>query len=205
MATSGPFARPFVLYSVLSQATRYSNMSGAMHYGDQFANRALSLLPHEIRKGSSIPAIQGLLILSSRECACGRTSEGWIHSGIAFRMMWDLGIHIPVKKLSHLQSHFSKGELALRQQIFWSCYTWDKTMSLCLGRSPTIRTQMPAICPQDILDGEKAETEIWTPKFGISSAFKSGIWDQAKSNTRFSAHCELCIVCQLYQHRAGFY
>jgi hypothetical protein len=184
-----------VLFSVLSQATRYSDIPGAMHYGDQFADAALSLLSEVLRKGSSIPSIQGLLILSARECACGRTSQGWIYSGIAFRMMRDLGLHIPVQKLSHLQTHFSKEDLALRQQIFWSCYTWDKTISLCLGRPPTIQTHMPVIRPHEFLDGDTAETEPWTPKFGgMGFVLECETGDQAKSNTRFSAYCELCIV-----------
>ncbi|OJJ87456.1 uncharacterized protein ASPGLDRAFT_55879 [Aspergillus glaucus CBS 516.65] len=192
--TAGPFVTPFLLCSVLSQAARYSEMPGAMAYGDQFAAKALSLLSQEIEKGSSIPTIQGLLILSARECACGRISQGWVYSGIGFRMMKDMGIHIPTKNLSQLPYQFSDEELRLRQQIFWSCYTWDKTMSLCLGRAPTVQTQMPIIQPNDILDGEEAECEPWRANFGMSLVLEQDLNNLSRTNTRFSAYCELCTL-----------
>ncbi|KAF3064987.1 hypothetical protein GL218_02080 [Daldinia childiae] len=126
--SSGSYVTPFLLCTVLAQAARYSTRRDATEVGQTFATRALQLLPSDIDKGSSIPTIQGLLILSARECACGRVSQGWLYSGTAFRMMRDLGIDVSPKKLGHLAKQFTDEELAVRKQVFWSCYTWDKTM-----------------------------------------------------------------------------
>ncbi len=194
MVTNGPYVTPFLLNSVLAQAARYSDHPEAAKLGQYFADRTLDSLASEVDKGSSIPTIQGLLVFSARECACGRTSQGWLYSGMAFRMLRDLGIHIHPRKLSHLVGQFSQVELALRHQIFWSCYTWDKTMSLCLGRPPTLHDIMPLPTAEIILDGEEAEEEPWKPKFATVSALEVGAPQKAKTNSRFVAYCQLCIV-----------
>jgi len=194
MATRGPYVTPFLFNAVLAQGTRYSDRPEAPKLCQYFAQRALDSLAIEINKGSSIPLIQGLLILSARECACGRSAQGWLYSGMAFRMMQDMGIHIHPRKLSHLAGQFSEEELALRQQVFWSCYTWDKMMSLSLGRTPTIPNTMPVLTADMILVGEEAENETWMPKFSAASALESSSVQKSSSNSRFIAYCQLCGV-----------
>ncbi|KKA16332.1 hypothetical protein T310_10066 [Rasamsonia emersonii CBS 393.64] len=194
LANSGPYVTVFLLNSVLAQAARFSDRPDASQLSEYFAKKALGCLAEEIDKGSSIPTLQGLLVLSARECASGRTSQGWLYSGMAFRMMRDLGIHIHPRSLSHLVGQFSDEELALRQQIFWSCYTWDKTMSLCLGRAPTIHDIMPVPSPDTWLDGEEAENELWKPKLFESSSSDVGVSQLSRTNSRFSAYCKLCIM-----------
>lgn len=195
--TSGPYVTPFLLNAVLAQAARYSDRPEALDLGQNFAQRTLDTLAAEVDKGSSIPTIQGLLIFSARECACGRTSQGWLYSGMAFRMMRDMGIHVPPRKLSHLGGHFSPAELALRQQVFWSCYTWDKTMSLCLGRAPAMHDIIPPPTVDILLDGEEAENEAWQPKFAaVSALLEVGITQKARTNSRFVAYCQLCVIIE---------
>lgn len=179
---------------MLAQAARYSDRPEAPSIGQHFANRALESLANEIDKGSSISAIQGLLIFSARECGCGRTSQGWLYSGMAFRMMRDLGIHIHPRKLNQLVGQFTSEEMALRQQIFWSCYTWDKTLSLCLGRPPSIHDNIPVLGADSLLDGVEAEEGAWKPKFATSTVVEIGAPQKARSTTRFIAYCSLCVV-----------
>lgn len=194
LTSSGPYVTPFLLNAVLAQAARYSDRPEASKLSQTFAQRTLDTLAAELDKGSSIPTIQGLLIFSARECACGRTSQGWLYSGMAFRMMRDMGIHIPPRKLSHLGGQFPPAELALRQQVFWSCYTWDKTMSLCLGRAPAMHDIIPPPTDDILLDGEEAENEAWRPRFATLSALEVGVTQKARSNSRFVAYCQLCVI-----------
>ncbi|KAE9376450.1 hypothetical protein N431DRAFT_479708 [Stipitochalara longipes BDJ] len=205
IATFGPYAPPFLFYAVLAQAARYHDRSDAPSLSQHYAERALESLPAELRKGSSIPAIQGLLILSARECGCGRTSQGWLYSGMAFRMMRDLGIHIHPERLNHLVGNFSPDQMALRQQIFWSCYTWDKTMSLCLGRPPSIHDSIPVLKAESFLDGTVAEEELWKPRFANPSPMELGTSQKSSTITRFIAYCHLCVIIDdvlenLYSH-----
>ncbi|UKZ61382.1 uncharacterized protein TrAtP1_002647 [Trichoderma atroviride] len=194
--TLGPYVSPFLLSAVLSQAARYSPRPDAKDVGERFAKRALGLLVKDIDRGSSIATLQGLLIFSSRECACGRTSQGWLYSGMAFRMARDLGLHVDPKKLGPLSSQFSGEDLALRQQMFWSCYSWDKTMSLCLGRAPTMLEVIELPTADTLLDGRDADDEIWQPVLVQGSLSESLIRHRALSSTRFAAYCELCTIIQ---------
>ncbi|RYC59790.1 hypothetical protein CHU98_g6413 [Xylaria longipes] len=190
----GPYVTPFLLSSVLAQAARYSERPDAAEIGRHFAKRARKLLDHDIDRGSSIATIQGLLIFSARECACGRTSQGWLYSGMAFRMARDLGLHLAPKKLSPLFPHFSDEDLAIRNQIFWSCYTWDKTISLCLGRTPAITNVIELPKADTLLDGHDADAEIWKPT-AIQRSLPEGLLQhRAYSSTRFAAYCDLCII-----------
>ncbi|KAI0520982.1 fungal-specific transcription factor domain-containing protein [Xylaria bambusicola] len=202
----GPFVTPFLLSAVLTQAARYSTRSDAAEVGRHFAKQARKLLDLDIDRGSSIATIQGLLIFSARECACGRTSQGWLYSGMAFRMARDLGLHLAPKKLSPLCPHFSDEDLAVRNQIFWSCYTWDKTISLCLGRTPAITNVIELPRPDTLLDGLDADEEIWEPKAFQGSLFGGLMQHRAFSSSRFVAYCELCVIThdvldKLYVHR----
>lgn len=79
---------------------------------------------------------------------------------MANSMMRDMGIHIHPRKLCQLGGQFSATELALRKQIYWSLYTCDKTMSLCLGRTTAMQDTIGAFSSEILLDGEEAGYEI---------------------------------------------
>ncbi|OTB17020.1 hypothetical protein K445DRAFT_365650 [Daldinia sp. EC12] len=193
---SGPYVTPFLLCAVLAQAARYSTRRDAIEVGQIFASRALQLLPSDIDKGSSIPTIQGLLILSARECACGRVSQGWLYSGTAFRMMRDLGIDVSPRKLGHLAKQFTDEELAVRKQVFWSCYTWDKTMSVCLGRAPAVHYSVELPTRDTLPHGYDADAEVWPPVTTYNSFVDGLVEQKSLSSTRFVAYCELSAIIE---------
>ncbi|KAI1077022.1 fungal-specific transcription factor domain-containing protein [Whalleya microplaca] len=194
--SSGPYVTPFLLCAVLTQAARYSIRRDAIEIGHHFATKALQLLLCDIEKGSSIPTVQGLLIFSARECACGRVSQGWLYSGMAFRMMRDLGIDVSPKKLGPLAKQFSEEELALRQQVFWSCFTWDKTMSICLGRASAVHCTVELPTRDTLPYGREADDEVWLPTAGRTSLAEGLVEQKALSSTRFTAYCELCVITE---------
>ncbi|KAI0883746.1 fungal-specific transcription factor domain-containing protein [Annulohypoxylon maeteangense] len=194
--SSGPYVTPFLLCAVLTQAARYSTRLDAVEIGQGFAAKALQLLPRDIEKGSSIPTIQGLLVFSARECACGRVSQGWLYSGMAFRMMRDLGIDVSPKKLGHLAKQFSEEDLAIRQQVFWSCYTWDKTMSVCLGRPAVLHCSVELPTSDTLPFGREADDEIWPPTLTNGSLADGLVKQKALSSARFVAYCELSIITE---------
>jgi hypothetical protein len=88
-------------------------------------SRARLLLGSEIQKPSSIPTVQALLQLSARELAYGSISQAWLYSGMAFRMVSDLGLHHSGGKILDL-GHLTAEDLEIRRRLFWSCYFWDK-------------------------------------------------------------------------------
>jgi hypothetical protein len=58
-------------------------------------------------------------------------------------MLVDVGmhLHIPDSKLAQLEQ-LTAVEIETRKRIYNSAYLWDKTISLALGRPPTL-TQQP--------------------------------------------------------------
>lgn len=114
---------------------------------------------------------------------------------MAFRMMRDLGIHIHPRILNNrLGGQLSADMLALRQQIFWSCYTWDKTISMCLGRPPMIRERQEIPIPEAWLDGKQMDNDPWCPLLPTPLPPNIGLTQRSNTATRFSAYCHLSVM-----------
>lgn len=104
-------------------------------------------------------------------------------------------MHIDSNKLRYLSRQFSDEELALRQQVFWSCFTWDKTMSLCLGRAPTIHETIAIPSKDSLIDGREADEELWIPVLGQDQETMTAFTEQKSlGSARFTAYCALCTI-----------
>ncbi|KAE8153537.1 fungal-specific transcription factor domain-containing protein [Aspergillus avenaceus] len=143
MAIGGPCYSPFLLVVMCAHAARFHDRQTS----ELLITRARLLLGTELHNPSSIPTAQGLLQLSAREIAYGSISQAWLYSGMAFRMVSDLGLHHSTSKIASL-GHLTAEDLEIRRRLFWSCYLWDKAISLFLG-----------------LD-DSAENDSWAPIFG---------------------------------------
>ncbi|KAI6864190.1 hypothetical protein KC343_g2204 [Hortaea werneckii] len=78
---------------------------------------------------------------------------------MAFRLISDMGI---LNKTSTPNTHDPSEEHALGQ-LGWSCYLWDKAVSLYLGRMPSLPE--PPMFEPTVLDGH-IEYEQWSPYYG---------------------------------------
>jgi len=121
MMTEGPYYSPLLLTVLCAHAARF----GAGEMKELLISRARLLLGNEIHKTSSIATAQALLQLSARDLAYGSVSQAWLYSGMAFRMVSDLGLHHNNAKLMEL-GHLTIEDLEIRRRLFWSCYFWDK-------------------------------------------------------------------------------
>lgn len=107
--------------------------------GALFYQRAVTGLFDSLRTGyAGIPTIQTLLLLSAQECGRGNRTQAWLYSGMAFRLLDDLGISIDSRKYPG-SAHLSDEDVEIRNRLFWSCYFWDKIISLYFGRAPTMQ------------------------------------------------------------------
>ena len=121
MTTNGPYYSPLLLTILCGHAARFNEGK----IGDALISRARLLLGSEIHKPSSITTVQALLQLSARDLAYGQISQAWLYSGMAFRMVFDLGLHHSSGKILSL-GHLNAEDLEIRRRLFWSCYFWDK-------------------------------------------------------------------------------
>ena len=124
--------------------------------GSIFAKMSVTEVFKDIEHGSSkIPTVQALLLLSAQQCGSGNRTQAWLYSGMAFRLIDDMGICVDNKRYAD-DGKFSTEDIEVRNRLFWSCYFWDKLISLYFGRSPMI--QNSEISPPRILSNDFYQT-----------------------------------------------
>ncbi len=85
MALGGPLFSEFLLMAMYATATRRIDGIDVEERKAQcelFDRLAKEYLAKELQGPTKIPTIQGLLLLSGRECAMGDISQGWNHAGL---------------------------------------------------------------------------------------------------------------------------
>ncbi|CZR69962.1 related to pathway-specific regulatory protein [Phialocephala subalpina] len=195
MTTDGPYFSQFLLIVLCAHAARFHDRQ----VGDMLISRARLLLGTEIHRPSSIPTVQALLQLSARDLAFGSISQAWLYSGMAFRMVSDLGLHQSTAKMVEL-GHLSSEDLEIRR----------RAISLYLGRMPAL-TELPFDPAPELMD-QFSEHEQWNPCYGESgnlSEIPGGSYPPMESHavSCFENSCKLAvilndIILQLYSRRA---
>lgn len=147
MEALGPYYSHMLLNTMLSHSVRWCksdpsirNLLEPYEGGALFGRQARMMLANDlIQEGqSTIPTIQTLLLLSAQESSRGNQTLAWLYSGMAFRLVEDMGINIDSQKFSG-SVPLSDMDIEIRRRLFWSCYFYDKVISLYFGRSPSIR------------------------------------------------------------------
>ncbi|PVH70719.1 hypothetical protein DL98DRAFT_436466, partial [Cadophora sp. DSE1049] len=203
MTTGCQYFSHFLLLVLCAHSSRFQE-SGI---GEVLISCARLLLGAEIHEPSSIPTIQALLQLSDRDLAFGSISQAWLYSGMAFRMASNLGLQHTSNRMLDL-GYLNAEDLEARRRLFWSCYFWDKAISLYLGRMPAL-TELPVEDIPELLD-DFAENEVWTPYEKLGTPILTGIYPEMKSHavSCFENSCKLAviindIILQLYCRRTA--
>lgn len=203
MKNGGPYFSQALLNAILSHSVRWCRGEPGMDQllapfdnGAAFAKDAVRYLFEDIQHGNTkVPTVQALLLLSAQECGCGNRTQAWLYSGMAFRLIDDMGICVDGKRYADA-GHFSIEDIEIRNRLFWSCYFWDKLISLYFGRSPLI--QNSEISPPRVLMDDTAEIEAWTPHGLLFSNYPP---KQAHSISCFIQMCALAeILNQILIH-----
>ncbi|KAH3929956.1 hypothetical protein HBH44_148850 [Parastagonospora nodorum] len=195
MKNGGPYFSQALLNTILSHSIRWCRGEPGMDEllapfdnGAAFSKDAVKYLFEDIQQGhSKVPTVQALLLLSAQECGRGNRTQAWLYSGMAFRLIDDMGICIDGKRHADASS-FSAEDIEIRNRLFWSCYFWDKLISLYFGRSPLI--QYSEISPPRVLMDDTAELELWMPH-GLLSSYPP---KQAHSISCFIQMCGLAEI-----------
>ncbi|VUC31203.1 unnamed protein product [Clonostachys rosea] len=211
LALGEQFFNEFLLQVICAVAIRCSTDYNVSSGGEstsmssteaEYLARAKALLSTEMDKPSSIPTIQGLLLLGQRECAHGNLSQGWMYTGMAFRAMRDMGIHLDCSRLPI----FGFGTLTvedreIRRRLFWAAFTWDKIISLALGRTPTFNAHQ-TISPGPLLD-DTEDFQLWQPEPHLFPQYQPR---KSYATANFESFVKLCeiiqaVIMQLYVGR----
>ncbi|KAJ5605747.1 hypothetical protein N7510_008528 [Penicillium lagena] len=161
---------------------------------DFFGDRAKSLLEIEL-DCPCVATIQAMVILSSHEIGNGKDARGWLYSGMATRLAFDLALHLD------MSAYVSSGAIAaadadLRRTVFWAAYTVDHLLGFYLGRP--CRTNM-----EDVTVGKPNNqanhwgTEKWVPYVSPNSVEPdTGLLDCMEAvNQQQVTLCELMTPC----------
>ncbi|OOQ88043.1 nitrogen assimilation transcription factor nirA [Penicillium brasilianum] len=161
----GPYCSDLLLYAVFACASKFSerldvrsNPGDPETAGQHFFTRCDELLLGEgLLIQSSIPTVIALVMLGSTFIARGMTSKGWLYTGYAMRMVYDLGLHIDSQEVNKHNAE----NIEIRRRVFWGAFVCEKIQSLYLGRPPIVRLQDVHVS-QNFLDTFE-ELEPWEP------------------------------------------
>ena len=148
----GPYYSHTLMNAMLSHSIRWGrsderirDLLQSYDDGTVFDRHARTMVFEELSQGiCTVPTVQTLLLLSAQECSLGNTAQAWVYSGIAFRLIDHLGIHFDGQRYAG-SVVLTDEDVEIRRRLFWSCYFWDKLVSLYLGRSPSL--QQSSISP----------------------------------------------------------
>ncbi|KAL4989607.1 fungal-specific transcription factor domain-containing protein [Aspergillus falconensis] len=191
----GPYCSDLLLYTVLACASKFSEQPDP-ETGQRFFARCDELLMHGgLLTQSSIPTVVALIMLGSTFIARGMTSKGWLYTGYAMRMIYDLDLHTETGfeiRRDNIE------QIEIRRRVFWGAFICEKLQSLYLGRPPTIRLQDMNV-PQEFLDTFE-ELEPWQPysdgesRNGTGDALASSALPPTYSVSVFQ---QLCLLSQI--------
>ncbi|KAF2095606.1 hypothetical protein NA57DRAFT_11696, partial [Rhizodiscina lignyota] len=203
MARKGPYFSKLLLNAILFAASKFSPRTDIRKAPDkpstagwQFRQRIRDLLGEALEQ-SAIPTIQALITVASSLFAIGEAkSTAWLYSGVAFRMIVDLGLHVDREDLVK-RGQISVEDLEVRRRVFWGAFIFDKVHSMYLGRPVTLQ-EAECQVPIELFDNLE-ELEQWTPvEQGnhIDSDYPMPKHPGATtySVTSFSAHCGLNVI-----------
>lgn len=110
-------------------------------------------------------------------------------------MIKDLGLHLHNSRLG-LKDDPDPEDLEARKRLYLSAYSWDKSISLCLGRPPSL-TELP-YAPNSILD-KSGDSDTWIPFYLGESNIDYPPTDSLTTLT-FINFCELSRVRRIRIH-----
>jgi hypothetical protein len=203
-ACDGPYFSKLLLNAIMFAASKFSprvdirkDANTPSTAGWQFRQRFKDLLG-EAMDESSITTIQALITVASSLFAVesGAKSTAWLYSGIAFRMIIDLGLNVDGVELLK-QQKIAAEDLECRRRVFWGAFVFDKIHSMYFGRPVTLQETNVRV-PIEFLD-DYEELEQWTPLEPLNHInpdyeIPAHLGGASFSVTTFSALCKLSII-----------
>ncbi len=135
-AGAGPYYSDLLLYAICAMGALASEEVAARELSDIFFNRAQQLLYSSALESPNLTTLQALILLGHREIGHGKTSKGWLFSGMAFRLAHEMGLHLDPNNWNG--SDDSRVEREILRRTYWAAFIADKHLSLYFGRPPAL-------------------------------------------------------------------
>lgn len=110
-------------------------------------------------------------------------------------MIHDLGIHLSPSEVAGA-SNLSPEEQATRDRLFWTAFIWDKSISLALGREPTLapRRGRDPSSMADFDDDDGPWMPYFTEPLNRPPALIHYVYQPKKRVAAFRYHASICLV-----------
>ena len=132
----GPYYSDLLMYAICALGALASQEVALRELSDVFFNRAQELLYGSALESPNLTTLQALILLGHREIGHGRTSKGWLFSGMAFRLCQEMGLHLDPNNWKG--SDDSRIEREILRRTYWAAFVADKQLSLYFGRPPAL-------------------------------------------------------------------
>ncbi|KJZ72195.1 hypothetical protein HIM_08460 [Hirsutella minnesotensis 3608] len=127
---------------------------------DFFADRAKALIEIEL-DCPCIATVQAMIVLSSHDIGCKRDSRGWLYSGMAMRLAFDLALHVDLTEYVE-KKHLTQADADARRDVFFAAYAIDHMWGFYLGRP--LRTNMEDVTVSKPSEGVTPDCiQHWIP------------------------------------------
>ncbi|KAH7133822.1 fungal-specific transcription factor domain-containing protein [Dactylonectria macrodidyma] len=194
MACGGPYFSKLLLNAIYFGSAKFSprlevrkDPNDVRTAGWRYRERVRELLGGSLDR-SDVTTMQALLQMTNSLFALGdERSAAWLYSGLAFRMLSDLGMHVDVTN----KHPFSDEDIEIRRRVFWGAFVVDKIQSLYQGRPVSLK-DTDALVPIKFLDTYE-ELEHWRP-FAYSTSAPDHPGSPAYSTSTFTSLCKLSIT-----------
>ncbi|EXF83407.1 hypothetical protein CFIO01_13264 [Colletotrichum fioriniae PJ7] len=134
------------------------------------ADRAKSLLEIEL-ESPCVATVQALAVLSSHDIGYMRDSRGWLSSGMALRLAFDLGLHVDTT--AHVsQGLLSESEAGLRRETFGMADLYHSSWGFYVGQPFRMHTEDITVAKPEVGAYPGSETQ-WS-SYGMSETILVG-------------------------------
>lgn len=141
------YCLPVLVLSICALGARMSDVESVHLKSISYYNEARSCLLSSFEH-PSITSVQSFLLLAFYDICNGHNSTGWMLSGNAIRMGYDLGFQLsPEVWFLKTAGTLKDIDRAIRSRIYWGCFMADHFISLVLGR-PSLLKLLDASIPE---------------------------------------------------------
>ncbi|KAL2267621.1 hypothetical protein VTJ83DRAFT_4898 [Remersonia thermophila] len=163
------FCSSLLVNAMLALGCHFTSVPGAFAVpgdsrtkGDHFFAEAKRLIVENDEYAKPrLTTVQALALMSVREAGCGREANGWVYSGMSFRMAQDIGINLHLGGVARDKDPLDEQEVDARRVTFWGCFLFDKCWSNYLGRLPQLPKNTYNVPKYDVFPDEDAAP--WSP------------------------------------------
>lgn len=141
------YCSKILILSICALGSKMSDDDRIYKRSIQFYQEAKTLLLNQL-SSSSITSLQSFLLLAFFDICNGYNSSGWMLSGNAMRMGFDLGFQLnPQVWFVKSKEDLNPLDVSIRSRIYWGSYVADHFISLLLGR-PSLLKMSDATIPE---------------------------------------------------------